>query len=122
MTLKNFLMIAYDVKHYQVDGPAWIETERYDIAATMAPDTSMERFRLMLQNLLTDRFKISLHRESRVMPIFALSVAKGGPKLKVSPPSSASGILPQTSKGSNPKMGPDGPVHLIPLRYLHPCS
>src|SRR5438477_5528333 len=54
MSLKNLLMTAYDVKNYQITGPAWLDTERFDITATMPPDTTKEQFRVMLQNLLAD--------------------------------------------------------------------
>src|ERR1700681_1519458 len=51
MSLKNLLMNAYDVKNFQIAGPAWLDTERFDIPATMPPDTTKEQFRVMLQNL-----------------------------------------------------------------------
>src|SRR2546429_698174 len=52
MSLKNLLMNAYDVKNYQITGPSWLDTERFDINATMPPETTKEQFRVMLQNLL----------------------------------------------------------------------
>ena len=63
MTLKGLLVSAYDVKAYQITGPAWIETERYDIVAKVPAGATKEQFRVMLQNLLAERFKIELHRE-----------------------------------------------------------
>jgi uncharacterized protein (TIGR03435 family) len=66
-------------------GPAWAYSDAYDInaiAANNANETVMEG--PMLQALLEDRFKLRLHRESKDVPVYALTVAKGGPKLKPS--------------------------------------
>jgi len=65
MSMKNILMNAYDVKNFQISGPAWLDTERYDITATMRPDATKEQFRVMLQNLLAERFKMTVHRETK---------------------------------------------------------
>jgi uncharacterized protein (TIGR03435 family) len=77
---------AYDVKYYQISGPGWFDSERFNIIATVPPGTTKEQFRLMLQNLLADRFKLALHKESREMSIYSLSVARNGPKLKKATP------------------------------------
>src|SRR5580700_5618470 len=77
---------AYDVKYYQISGPAWFESERFNIIATVSPRTTLQQFRLMLQNLLADRFKLALHKETREMAIYSLGVAKNGPKLKKATP------------------------------------
>ncbi len=71
---------------YRIAGPAWLGgfEHQYTLNATMAPDTTEEQFRLMLQNLLIERFKIRLHHESKVIPGYELVVAPGGPKLKES--------------------------------------
>jgi uncharacterized protein (TIGR03435 family) len=82
MSLKNILMNAYDVKNFQIVGPGWLDTERFDITATMPPDTTKEQFRAMLQNLLAERFKMTVHRETKELPMYSLVVAKGGPKMK----------------------------------------
>jgi uncharacterized protein (TIGR03435 family) len=81
-SFKQLVTKAYGLKDYQVSGPAWIETERYDVTATMPRDTPKETMQLMLQNLLAERFQLRLHRESKELPAYALVVAKGGPKLK----------------------------------------
>lgn len=77
---------AYDVKYYQISGPGWFDSERFNIMATVLPGTTKEQFRLMLQNLLADRFKLALHKETREMAIYILEVAKNGPKLKQATP------------------------------------
>jgi uncharacterized protein (TIGR03435 family) len=59
----------------------WVDTERYDIDAKYPAETKPEDFRLMLQKLLTGRFHLTLHRETRQMPGYRLLAAMGGPKL-----------------------------------------
>jgi uncharacterized protein (TIGR03435 family) len=80
-TLKVLLTEAYDVKPYQVSGPAWLDTERYDIVAKVPPDATKEQVKVMWQNLLTDRFGVTLHRTSKVFPVDEMVPAKGGAKL-----------------------------------------
>jgi len=103
MSLKQLLMKAYDVKIYQIVGPVWLPVERFDITVTMPPDTTNEQLREMLRNLLADRFKLEIHRETKELPIFALVVAKNGPKLKPS----AEGAAPL--EGGVPRR-PSGPA------------
>ena len=81
VSLRSALQWAYRMKEYQVSGPAWIGDERYDISAKAADPVEEQQLRGMLQNLLADRFKITLHHESRVLPFYALLVGKSGPKL-----------------------------------------
>jgi uncharacterized protein (TIGR03435 family) len=84
VSLKNILMNAYGVKGYQINGPKWLDSERFDIAAKIPKDTTKEQFKLMLQNLLAERFKLTLHHETKELPMYALVVGKGGAKLKES--------------------------------------
>ncbi len=110
MSMKNILMNAYDVKNFQISGPAWLDTERYDITATMRPDATKEQFRVMLQNLLAERFKMTVHRENKELPMYSLTVARNGPKMK----EAAAAPAPNGDGESapplpmQPKIGPDG--------------
>src|ERR1017187_9270985 len=72
ISLKALLLSAYDVKTYQIQGPAWLDTERFDVNATMPPETTREQFRAMLQNLLAERFKLTIHRETKELPMYSL--------------------------------------------------
>jgi uncharacterized protein (TIGR03435 family) len=82
INLKTLLMNAYDVKGFQISGPAWLDSERFDIQATMPPETTKEQFRIMLQNLLAERFGTKVHHETKELPMYSLVVGKGGPKMK----------------------------------------
>ena len=82
MPLRMLLARAYDVKDYQVQGPGWLDSERFDIAAKVPPGTTKEQYNVMFQNLLLERFKMEVHKEKKDLPIYNLSVGKNGPKLK----------------------------------------
>jgi uncharacterized protein (TIGR03435 family) len=84
LSLKDYLRIAYDVKDYQITGPDWMASERFDIHAKL-PENGRGKFREMLQNLLTDRFQIKMHRDSKEFSVYGIVVGKGGLKLKESP-------------------------------------
>ncbi len=81
-TLRDLLTTAYDVKRYQINGPAWLDTERYEIVAKVPEGATKESVKVMWQNLLADRFGVVLHREQKEFTVEELNVAKGGPKLK----------------------------------------
>src|SRR3974377_1263385 len=80
-TLKMLLTQAYEVKNYQIEGPAWLDSEGYDINAQI-PEGGEKDVPLMLQNLLAERFQVKLHKEEKPLPIYELAVAKAGFKLK----------------------------------------
>ena len=79
--MRELLMRAFGVKYYQVSGPAWIDSERYEIAAKVPPNAAPAMLPLMLQSLLTERFGLVARLETRELPVYALEIAKNGPKL-----------------------------------------
>jgi len=89
MSLSDLIRTAYRVKAYQVAGPDWMNVERYDIQATIPEGASPDQVPEMLQTLLAERFKLTFHRDSKEHSVYALVVAKGGPKLKESEPEPA---------------------------------
>jgi uncharacterized protein (TIGR03435 family) len=80
------IRVAYRVKPYQVSGPDWMATERFDVLAKLPEGARQEQVPEMLQALLAERFKLTVHRESQERAVYALVVGKNGPKLKESPP------------------------------------
>jgi uncharacterized protein (TIGR03435 family) len=82
VSLKSLVEMAWHVDMDQVGGPQWIEDERYDIVAKFPSDSSRDQLRVMVQNLLQERFHMTAHVETRPRLEYALVVAKGGPKLK----------------------------------------
>lgn len=86
MTLRQLIADAYQVRSWQVAGPDWLVTERFDVVCKMPAGSRNEDTHLMLQSLLAERFKLVLHREREEQAVMALVVGNGGPKLKESPP------------------------------------
>jgi uncharacterized protein (TIGR03435 family) len=87
LSLLNYLNMAYDVKDYQIIGPDWMASEHFDIVAKRPDGVEGEKaLRGMMASLLEDRFKITMHRETRDLPAYALVVGKGGLKIKELPP------------------------------------
>lgn len=72
-------------------GPAWLDSDLYDILAETASEVrpGIEEQMRMVRSLIADRFQLKFHREDKEFPIYALSVAKGGSKLKESAPVTA---------------------------------
>lgn len=81
-SLKSMLLKAYGLMPYQLEGPAWLDDQHYDVVATLPEGATKEQVPEMLQHLLVDRFKIVLHTTTKEEPVYTLTVAKGGPKLK----------------------------------------
>lgn len=78
----NLILRAYGVRSYQIMGPDWLKTGRFDVVAKVPEGATKEQFALMLQNLLAERFKLAVHKEQKELPVYELVVAKNGPKLK----------------------------------------
>ena len=110
-TLQMLIMSAYEISPHQISGaPSWLDSERYDIEAKMDSSTADELRKMsederkvarqhMLQALLADRLKLTIHRESKELPVYALVVAKDGPKFQEAKPGDTY---------SNGVKGPDG--------------
>lgn len=94
LPLMMIIAAAYDIPFQSprlTGGPDWVYGDRFDIDATPEPGAipdgmgrieSDNRVRAMLQTLLADRFHLKLHREMKDQPVYAIVVAKVGPKLK----------------------------------------
>ncbi|HEV3329722.1 MAG TPA: TIGR03435 family protein [Bryobacteraceae bacterium] len=104
LSLKDLLCFAYSVKSYQVSGPDWMDKERFDVLAKLPDGGSKDDVPAMLQALLADRFKLTLHRDSKEQPVYALVLGKNGPKLKESPPDpdAPSDAVPPAGPGFGP--------------------
>jgi uncharacterized protein (TIGR03435 family) len=113
LSLKNLLATAYDVKNFQITGPGWLDSEQYDVVATVPPGATKEQVNVMLQNLLADRFQLTLHHETKDAVLYELTVGKNGSKLKpFVADSAAPATLPPPGGGPLP-MGKDG-IPVVP--------
>ena len=113
LALRDLIALAYGVKPYQVSGPDWMTSTRFDIVAKMPDGSARGDANQMLQSLLEDRFKLTTHRSTAEHPVLALVVSKGGPKLKTS-----TGTLVAIDENTPLKPGemkadgPDGPIRM----------
>jgi uncharacterized protein (TIGR03435 family) len=89
-SLKDLIRTAYEVKDYQITGAdslgAPMDAQRFNIQATMPAGATEKQVPQMLQALLAERFKLVIRRETKDQSVYALVVAKGGPKLKEADP------------------------------------
>jgi uncharacterized protein (TIGR03435 family) len=123
--VRFLITYAYQLANFQVvGGPSWLMTDGYDVVAKVegnpapvVPGTGqVDPQQLAMRNLLTDRFKLTFHRESREMDVFALVMAKPGgapgPKLTRAKFDCAAAVaeLQRTGKAPSPPAAIDGPV------------
>lgn len=91
-TLRGIVQMAYGLQSFEVyGGPGWMDSERYDIDATVGSEDGaallgdgearIKDLRSRLTNLLADRFQLRVHRENREIPEYALVAGKNGSKL-----------------------------------------
>jgi uncharacterized protein (TIGR03435 family) len=90
LTLEQMICSAWDMKPYQISGLSdWMKTSRFDLTAKVSGEDvaaykklSVGQRREMLQKLLTERFQMKVHTETKMLPVYELVVGKGGSKLK----------------------------------------
>jgi uncharacterized protein (TIGR03435 family) len=82
VTVSGMIAAAYHLQDFQIaGGPAWIHDAGFDIEAKSEANASRAQILMMLQPLLEDRFQLKFHRETRELPVYSLTVARGGAKL-----------------------------------------
>jgi uncharacterized protein (TIGR03435 family) len=92
VSLKDCIQAAYGVKTYQISGPGWLDTERYDVAAKAADAAAEPQLMRMLQTLLAERFQLKLHHETKDLAVYSLVVGKNGSKLQTGDPKAAAKV------------------------------
>jgi uncharacterized protein (TIGR03435 family) len=85
LSLRDYVRIAYKVKDYQIQGPDWMASTRFDIVAKLPSGATADQVPEMVGALLADRFQMKMHRDSKEFAVYGLVVGRGGPKLKASP-------------------------------------
>lgn len=114
MSLKELIANAYKMRAYEISGPDWLATDRFDIAARLPDGASKDDAPDMLRVLLEDRFKLTAHREAQEQPVLGLLVGKNGPKLKEATATAEAVDDTEPLKPGESKMDtPDGPVRLV---------
>jgi len=93
MPLTLLIEQAFDIREPQIaGGPAWLNSERFDIEAKPESRVARDQCQLMLRQLLADRFHLVTHRETRQLPVYRLLIARSGPKLRKVEPGAPLGI------------------------------
>jgi uncharacterized protein (TIGR03435 family) len=113
MPLNQLVAVAYKVKAYQIEGPEWLSTARFDISAKLPDGASQDDVPQMLQSLLEQRFGLAVRRRTAGYPVLALVVGEGGPKLTASPEAPEPvGEDATLQPGEITLHEPDGPVRM----------
>jgi uncharacterized protein (TIGR03435 family) len=109
MTLKAMIENAYSIQPYQISGgPAWLDTDHYDISAKAGIAVKREEVLLRLQSLLADRFSVLVRREVKQLPVYALVIARKDGKL-------GRGLV-ESKKGGCVEPDPTNPFAVDPMR------
>ena len=103
-SLAELVRIAYRVKPYQVTGPGPTVSDHFDVQAKMPEGTSQDQMPEMLQTLLAERFKLTLHREQKEHAIYALVVGKNGLKLQETEPADGPATSGWTKSGNGMRL------------------
>ena len=89
VTLRGLITRAYGIQDYQLEGPDWISSRRFDVAATIPSEPAGEKepdysasLQTMMQHMLVDRFKLVAHREQKTQQVYGLVIGKSGIKFK----------------------------------------
>ena len=113
ISLIQFISFAYNLTQVQLQSVVsqvpWTAEDRFDIEARAEGDPDKAHYRLMMQSLLADRFKLSAHRETRMVPIYALVLAKRGqlgPQLRLHNPDDPVCASPPSKSESSALHGP----------------
>lgn len=85
LPLRIYISIAHKIRTWQVSGPSWLSSTRYDISATLPDGAAAQQVPDMLRTLLTQRFELKTHLEAREADVFELEVARSGLTLKQVP-------------------------------------
>ena len=95
-TMVDLIRIAHGIDTEKVvGGPSWLELDRYTVIAKPPAGTSVQDARVMLRSLLSDRFKLAVHEDTRPLTAFVMTVAGGQHKMKEAAGGSAPGCQPQ---------------------------
>jgi uncharacterized protein (TIGR03435 family) len=106
MTVKEMIVLAWRVQPFQISGgPAWLDSVHFDVVAKPAGKPQQTEISLMLQSLLEDRFQLTIHRETKELPIYALVMARKDGKLGPG--------LTKTKEGSCTPPDPSKPPPLL---------
>jgi len=110
ITLRDCIRAAWRVRDFQIQGPDWMSSARFEITAKLPAGASPEQIPDMMQRLLTERFGMVLQHDTKEQSVYALVAGKDGPKLKPA--------VVTAENQSQTALGPDGkPRPLIQIGF-----
>src|SRR5262249_40215139 len=110
--LRTLIREAYALQGSQLSGgPGWLDSDRFDIVAKSERNPTPLQIRIMLRALLAERFKLSVHTDSRELPLYALVLARADGKLgpHLRPTGTDCSQAPEWLGTGPPPRGPEGP-------------
>ena len=105
VSLAELIRAAYRVRLYQISGPDFVTTSRFDVVAKLPDGAKAEQVPEMMRTLLAERFHLVLHNSSKETPVYALLVGKDGAKLRESAPDDAPAADAAPAAASSPRAG-----------------
>jgi uncharacterized protein (TIGR03435 family) len=106
VTLNMLVGLAYKLRPNQISGgPAWAASERYDILAKAEGNPAQDQLASMVRALLEERFQLVAHKETKDMPVYALLIAKNGPKLPAAKDDACTAFSPDKPPPPPPQPG-----------------
>ena len=118
-TMLNFIGEAYGVSEDGLSGgPGWLSSDLFDVIAKVPDGTTQATAKVMLQSLLTERFKLVIHNGTSPLPRYVLTVGKGGSKLKPSSGSDAPGCQQVQQPGDGGRGGPPDPASVPDVKVV----
>src|ERR1051325_9338226 len=93
-SLASCIKWAYQLNDFQISGPAWLGSAKFDIFARTATPSTEDQLRLMFRSLLAERFGLVFHRDQKEAETYVLLLAKGGPKFHESKSEGVSTMTP----------------------------
>jgi uncharacterized protein (TIGR03435 family) len=81
-SVKDLIYIGYQVRRYQISGPDWLGSDKFDVAAKIPEGTSQRNIAEMMQNMLKDRFGLKTHWEKKEFSVYTLGLSKRVPEMK----------------------------------------
>ena len=110
-TLQDLIAEAWNVRYFQISSKPAVDKDRFDVIANVPEGSTRDQFRLMMRNLLAERFQLKTHIESKNFPAYELLIAKSGFKLKESGGASES-CKPAAARDGFPTL-PAGPGLMV---------
>jgi uncharacterized protein (TIGR03435 family) len=122
LALRDLIQFAYGVPDSQIlGGPTWLDSIMFDIDAksdaavdaelrALPAEQARHQKQLMVQELLADRFQLKVHQETRQLPVYALVIARDGPKFK---PSKIDGTTIDAGRARLHVAGSDDTVNIL---------